>query len=69
MEERLSFQPAPCVVQQLMFNRILSALRLLSVDGVSITGFDPKTCNLACSLAGVNFVVTVSLRQAEPTTG
>lgn len=56
----------PRVVQQLMFNRILSYVRLLSVDGVTVVGFDPKTSNLACSLAGVNFVVSVSLRDGEP---
>ena len=67
MEDRLSSQPEPCVVQQLMFNRILSAVRLFSVDGVSITGFDAGTGTLACSVAGVNVVVSVSLREAEPT--
>jgi hypothetical protein len=44
-------------VQQLMFNRILRAVRLLSVDGVTITRFDPKTGTLEGHLAGVNFVV------------
>jgi hypothetical protein len=69
MEECLSYQAEPRVVQQLMFNRMVSSVRLLSVDGVTIAGFDAKTGTLACSLAGVNFVVTVSLREAEPATG
>ena len=46
----------PHVVQQLMFNRILSHVRLLSIDGVSVLGFDPKTGTLACRLAGVDLV-------------
>ena len=57
-------QPHPRVVQQLMFNRILSFVRLLSIDGVTIAGFDAKTGTLVCSLAGVNFVVEVSLKEA-----
>jgi hypothetical protein len=69
MEECLSYQAEPRVVQQLMFNRMVSSVRLLSVDGVTIAGFDAKTGTIACSLAGVNFVVTVSLRVAEPATG
>ena len=56
----------PQVVQQLMFNRILSYVRLLSVDGVTVTGFDAATGALAGSLAGVSFVVSVSLGAAEP---
>ena len=48
-----------------MFNRILSFVRLLSVDGVTVAGFDAKTGTLACSLAGVNFVVEVSLEEAR----
>lgn len=59
-------QAHPRVVQQLMFNRVLSYLQLLSVDGVTVAGFDPNTGTLACSLAGVNFVVSVSLKDAEP---
>lgn len=47
-------------VQQLMFNRILSAVRLLSVDGVTITRFDAETGTLEGNLAGVHFVVNVS---------
>src|SRR5262249_38746658 len=37
-------------VQQLMFNRILSAVRLLSVDGVTITRFDAETGTLEGNL-------------------
>jgi hypothetical protein len=51
----------PTVVQQLMFNRILASVRLLSVDHVTVTGFDPKTGTVAGTLAGVSFVVTVSV--------
>lgn len=51
----------PRVIQQLMFNRILSYVRLLSVDGVTVVGFDAKTGTLACSLLGVNLVVNVNL--------
>jgi len=47
-------------VQQLMFNRILSAVRLLAVDGVAITRFDAETGTLEGNLAGVNFVVNIS---------
>lgn len=47
-------------VQQLMFNRILQSVRLLAVEGVTITRFDPKTGTLEGSLAGVTFVVNVS---------
>ena len=49
------------VVQQLMFNRILSFVRLLAVEGVTIAGFDAKTGTFVGSLAGVNFVVKVGL--------
>jgi hypothetical protein len=49
------------VVQQLMFNRILTFVRLLSIDGVTVAGFDAKSGALACSLAGVNLVVEVTL--------
>jgi len=48
------------VVRQLMFNRILSFTRLLSVEGVTVVHFDPKTGTLVCSLAGVNVVVSIS---------
>jgi hypothetical protein len=65
MEERLAYHAESSVVQQLMFNRILSYVRLLSVDGVTVTGFDATTGTLACSLAGVNVVVRVSPREAE----
>lgn len=49
-----------------MFNRILSYLRLLSVDGVAITGSNAAAGTLACSIAGVNVVVSVSGRETEP---
>jgi hypothetical protein len=49
------------VVQQLMFNRILSHLRTLWVDGVTVTSFDAETGTVACTHAGVHVVVTVSL--------
>ena len=62
-------QADPRVVQQLMFNRILSYVQLLSVEGVAVAGFDAKTGTLACSLAGVNFVVRVNLTEAEPASG
>jgi hypothetical protein len=51
----------PRVVQQLMFNRILSYVKLLWVEGVTVAGFDPKTGTLVGSLAGVHFVVNVNL--------
>jgi hypothetical protein len=35
---------------------------------VVVTGFDAKTGTLACRLAGVHFVVSVSLREPEATT-
>jgi hypothetical protein len=61
-------QADPRVVQQLMFNRILSCVRLSSVEGVTVVGFDSKEGALACSLAGVNFIVSVSVRVADPAT-
>jgi hypothetical protein len=54
-------EASPIVVQQLMFNRILASLRLLSVDHVNVIGFDPKTGSIEASLAGVSFIVNVSL--------
>jgi hypothetical protein len=51
----------PNVVQQLMFNRILAYVRLLSVDHVNVTGFDTKTGSIEGSLAGVSFIVNVAL--------
>jgi hypothetical protein len=51
------------LVQQLMFNRILAYVRLLSVDHVTVAGFDPKTGTVEATLAGVNFVVRVTLSQ------
>lgn len=63
-------QADPRVVQQLMFNRLLSFVRLLSVDGVIIASFDAKAGTLVCSLAGVNFVVNVGLGERPgPTIG
>jgi hypothetical protein len=59
-------QADPCVVQQLMFNRILSCVRLSSVEGVIVLGLDAKKGTLACNLAGVNFLVSVSVRVADP---
>ena len=56
----------PAVVQQLMFNRILAAVRLLSIDHVTVTGFDPETGDIQGTLAGVNFVVKVSLASTKP---
>lgn len=58
----------PGVVQQLMFNRILSFVQ--SCEQVAVAGFDAKTGTLAASLAGVRFVVNVSLaEQREPAIG
>jgi hypothetical protein len=48
-------------VQQLMFNRILQALKLAAVDGVTITRFDAKTGILEGNLADVNFMVNVNI--------
>ena len=56
------------VVKQLMFNRILALMRSLSDDQVTVAGVNPETGTLQASLAGVNFVVNVSLEDAEPTT-
>jgi hypothetical protein len=56
------------VVQQLMFNRILSHLKLLSVEDVTVTDFDAKTGTVACRLAGVDILVSVRLGRAETTT-
>jgi hypothetical protein len=61
-------QADPRVVQQLMFNRILSCVRLSAIEGVTVVGFDSKRGTLACSLAGVNFLVSVSVRVADPAT-
>jgi len=55
-------------VQQLMFNRILSAVRRLSVDGVTVTRFDHETGTLEGNLAGVNFVVNISIKPPLPAT-
>jgi hypothetical protein len=62
-------QPDPLVLRQLMFNRILSFVQLLSVEGVTVSRFDAKTGTLACSLAGVNFVVSVRVREPDPASG
>lgn len=56
----------PRVVRQLMFNRILSHVRLLWVEGVTLVGFDAKTSTVVCSVAGVNVVVSVSLSDTAP---
>ena len=53
----------PSVVQQLMFNRILGFVRSLWDERVIITGWDAKTGTLEGSLAGVDFVVNVRLRE------
>jgi hypothetical protein len=47
-------------VQQLLLNRILWALKVAAIDGVTITRFDAKTGTLEGDLAGVSFVVNVS---------
>jgi len=44
-----------------MFNRIVTFVRYLSCEQVTMAGFDAKTGTIAGSLAGVNFVVNVSL--------
>ena len=60
----------PRVVQQLMFNRILAFVKSLSYEHVTVAGFDAETSTLEGSLAGVNFVVNVSLEgRPEPLTG
>ena len=61
-------QADPRVVQQLMFNRILSCVRLSSVDGVTVVGLDANKGTLACNLAGVDFLVSVSVRVSDPAT-
>jgi hypothetical protein len=53
----------PRVVQQLMFNRILAYLRPLWVDHVTVTGFDATTGTIEANLAGVTFVVNISLEE------
>lgn len=58
----------PRVVRQLMFNRILSQVRLLSIDGVTLVGFDAKAGIVTCNLAGVELVVSVSLKEASEQT-
>jgi len=61
-------QADPRVVQQLMFNRILSSVRLLAIDGVTIAGLDAKAGTFVGGLAGVSFVVNVrqAPNRAEP---
>jgi hypothetical protein len=54
-------QADPTVVKQLMFNRILAYLRPLWIDHVTVTRFDAKTGTIEANLAGVNFIVNVSL--------
>jgi len=53
------------VVQQLMFNRILAFVQSLSYEHVVVSGFDAETGTVEASLAGVNFVVNVSLSPRE----
>lgn len=55
----------PDVVRQLMFNRILASLRLLWVEHVTVTKFDAETGTIEANLAGVNFVVNVSLEETR----
>lgn len=62
-------EPDPRVVQQLMFNRILAFVRTLSVDQVILAGFDAETSTVEGKLAGVSFVVNVSLGEQKPTGG
>ena len=56
-----SGKAVPSVVQQLMFNRILAYLRPMWVDHVTVTGFDPKTSTIEGNLAGVTFIINVTL--------
>jgi len=51
----------PRVVQQLMFNRLLSCMRLSAIDHVTIAAFNAETGKIEGMLAGVNFVVIVSV--------
>jgi hypothetical protein len=51
------------VVQQLMFNRILTFLRNLSCEQVTLAGFDAKTGTIEGNLAGINFVVNIGLAE------
>ena len=51
----------PDVVHQLMFNRMLAAVRLLWVDHVAVTAFDVETGTIEGVLGGVNFVVSVKV--------
>ena len=53
----------PRVVQQLMFNRVLAYLRPLWIDHVTVTGFDATTGTIEANLAGVPFVVNISLKE------
>jgi hypothetical protein len=55
----------PNTIQQLMFNRILGFVRSLSCEHVTVTAFDPETGTLVGRLAGVNFLVNVSLEEPE----
>ena len=56
-------QVHPRVVHQLMFNRILAYLRPLWIDHVTVTRFDAKMGTIEANLAGVNFIVNVSLKE------
>lgn len=53
----------------MMFNRILAFVRTLSVDQVILAGFDAETSTVEGKLAGVSFVVNVSLGEQKPTGG
>jgi len=53
----------PSIVQQLMFYRILSFVQSLSCEQVIVAGYDVRAGILEASLAGVNFVVNVSLQE------
>jgi hypothetical protein len=53
----------PRVVQQLMFNRLLAYLRPMRVDHVTVTGFDATTSTIEATLAGVTFVVNISVEE------
>jgi len=55
----------PNTIQQLMFNRILGFVRSLAGEHVTVTAFDPETGTLVGSLAGVNFVVNVTLEEPQ----
>lgn len=55
----------PSIVQQLMFYRILSFVQSLSDEQVTVAGYDVRAGILEASLAGVSFVVNVSLLEQQ----